>query len=97
MPQELRSVQGLSQYQAALLEFSGLAAANCSTVSCCLQVTRNKAITYSLTFSDSVSLDTGFLATAVKNLLVVLPCSERKAILHNTKMWSTILTACEVS
>ena len=80
MPQELRSVQGLSQYQAALLEFSGLAAANCSTVSCCLQVTRNKAITYSLTFSDSVSLDTGFLDTAVKNLLVVLPCNERNFV-----------------
>ena len=80
MPQELRSVQGLSQYQAALLEFSGLAAANCSTVSCCLQVTRNKAITYSLTFSDSVSLETGFLDTAVKNLLVVLPCNERNFV-----------------
>ena len=74
MPLEHRSIQGLS------LEFSGLAAANCSTVSCCLQVTRNKAITYSLTFSDSVSLETGFLDTAVKNLLVVLPCNERNFV-----------------
>ena len=80
MPLEHRSIQGLSQYQAALLEFSGLAAANCSTVSCCLQVTRNKAITYSRTFSDSVSLDTGFLDTAVKNLLVVLPRNERNFV-----------------
>ena len=79
-PLEHRSIQGLPQYQAALLEFSGLAAANCSTVSCCLQVTRNKAITYSLTFSDSVSLETGFLDTAVKNLLVVLPCNERNFV-----------------
>ena len=37
-----------------------------------IQVTRNKAITYSYTIWDSVSLDTEFLATAVKNLWVVL-------------------------
>ena len=33
-----------------------------------IQVTRSKAITYYFTIWDSVSLDTGFLATAVKNL-----------------------------
>ena len=37
-----------------------------------IQVTRNKAITYSYTIWDRVSLDTGFLATAVKNLWVFL-------------------------
>ena len=34
-----------------------------------IQVTRNKAITYSYTVWDRVSLDTGFLATAVKNFV----------------------------
>ena len=34
-----------------------------------IQVTRNKAITYSYTIWDRVSLDTGFLATAVKNFV----------------------------
>ena len=51
-----------------------------------IQVTRNKAITYSYTIWDRVSLDTGFPATAVKNLWVVLSFNARKAIPHNTKM-----------
>ena len=33
-----------------------------------MQVTRNKANAYSYTIWDSISLDIGFLATAVKNL-----------------------------
>ena len=37
-----------------------------------IQVIRNKAITYSYTIWDRVSLDTGFLANAVKNLWVVI-------------------------
>ena len=51
-----------------------------------IQVTRNKAITYSYTIWDHVSLDTGFLANAVKNLRMVLSFNARKAIPHNTKM-----------
>ena len=68
-----------------------------------IQVTRNKAITYSYTIWDHVSLDKGFLATAVKNLWVV---TARKAIPHNTKMIKNVakaistiynkMTACEV-
>ena len=50
-----------------------------------IQVTRNKAITYSYTIWGRLSLDTGFLATAVKNLWVVLSFNARKAIPHNTK------------
>ena len=71
-----------------------------------IQVTRNKAITYSYTIWDRVSLDTGFLATAVKNLWVVLSFNARKAIPHNTKMINNVakailtiyneMTACEV-
>ena len=49
-----------------------------------IQVTRNKAITYSYTIWDSVSLDTGFLATAFTDLWVVLSFNARKAIPHNT-------------
>ena len=71
-----------------------------------IQVTRNKAITYSYTIWDRVSLDTGFLATAVKNLWVVLSFNARLAIPHNTKMINNVakailtiyneMTACEV-
>ena len=71
-----------------------------------VEVTRNKAITYSYTIWDRVSLDTGFLATAVKNLWVVLSFNARKAIPHNTKMINNVakailtiyneMTACEV-
>ena len=55
---------------------------------------------------DCVSLDTGFLATVVKNLWVVLSFNARKAIRHNTKMINNVakailtiyneMTACEV-
>ena len=58
-----------------------------------IQVTRNKAITYSYTIWDSVSLDTGFLATAVKNLWVVLSFNARKAIPHNTGLINNVATA----
>ena len=72
-----------------------------------IQVTRNKAIyTYSYTIWDRVSLDTGFLATAVKNLWVVLSFNARNAIPHNTKMINNVakailtiyneMAACEV-
>ena len=71
-----------------------------------IQVTRNKGIAYSYTIWDRVSLDTGFLATAVKNLWVVLSFNARKAIPHNTKMINNVakailtiyneMTACEV-
>ena len=71
-----------------------------------IQVTRNKAITYSYTIWDRVSLDKGFLATAVKNLWVVLSFNARKAIPHNTKMTNNVakailtiyneMTACKV-
>ena len=72
-----------------------------------IQVTRNKAITYSYTaIWGRLSLDTGFLATAVKNLWVVLSFNARKAIPHNTKMINNVakailtiyneMTACEV-
>ena len=71
-----------------------------------IQVTRNKAITYSYTIWDRVSLDTGFLATAVKNLWVVLSFNAREAIPHNTKMINNVakaiftsyneMTVCEV-
>ena len=50
-----------------------------------VEVTRNKAITYSYTIWDRVFLDTGFLATAAKNLWVVLSFNARKASPHNTK------------
>ena len=50
-------------------------------------------ITYSYTIWDSVSLDTGFLATAIKNLWVVLSFNARKAIPHNTKMIKNVATA----
>ena len=71
-----------------------------------IQVTRNTAITYSYTIWDRVSLDTGFPATAVKNLGVVLSFNACKAIPHNTKMINNVakailtiyneMTACEV-
>ena len=71
-----------------------------------IQVIRNKAITYSYTIWDRVSLDTGCLATAVKNLWVVLSFNARLAIPHNTKMINNVakailtiyneMTACEV-
>jgi len=72
-----------------------------------IQVTRNKAIiSYCYTIWDRVSLDTGFLATAVKNLWVVLSFNARKAILHNSKMINNVakailtiyneMTECEV-
>ena len=58
------------------------------------QVTRNKAIiTYSCTIRDRVSLDTGFLATAGKDLLVVLSFNARKAIPHNTNMINNVAKA----
>ena len=46
-----------------------------------IQVTRNKAITYSYTIWDSVSLDIGFLATAVKNSVMLKrrPCRLKTA------------------
>ena len=58
-----------------------------------IQVTRNKAITYSYAIWDSVSLDTGFLATAVKNLWVVLSFNARKAIPHNTGLINNVATS----
>ena len=71
-----------------------------------IQVTRNKAITYSYTIWDRVSLDTGFLAMAGKNLWVLLSFNARKSIPHNTKMINNVakailtiyneMTACEV-
>ena len=57
-----------------------------------IQVTRNKAITCSYTFWDTASLDTGFLATAVKNLWVVLSFNARKAIPHNTGLINNVAT-----
>ena len=51
-----------------------------------VQVTRKKAITHSYTIWDRVSLDTAFLANAVKNLWVVLSFNARKAIPHYTKI-----------
>ena len=50
-----------------------------------IQVTRKKAITHSYTIWDRLSLDTAFLANAVKNLWVVLSFNARKAIPHYTK------------
>ena len=47
-----------------------------------IQVTRKKAITHSYTIWDRVSLDTAFLANAVKNLWVVFSFNARKAIPH---------------
>jgi len=40
-----------------------------------------------------VSLDTGFLATAVKNFRVVLSFNARKAIPHNTGLINNVVTA----
>ena len=57
-----------------------------------IQVTRNKAITCSYTLWDTASLDTGFLATAVKNLWVVLSFNARKAIPHNTGLINNVAT-----
>ena len=51
-------------------------------------------ITYSYTIWDSVSLDTGFLATSIKHLWVVLSFNARKAIPHHTKkMINKVATA----
>ena len=61
-----------------------------------IQVTRNKSITYSYTIWDSVSLDTGFLATAFTDLWVVLSFNARQAIPHNTGLINHVATAIYV-
>ena len=60
-----------------------------------IQVTRNKAITYSYTIWDSVYLDTGFLTTVTKNLWLFLSFNARKAILHNTGQINNVATAIQ--
>ena len=50
-------------------------------------------ITYSYTIWDSASLDTGFLATSIKHLWVVLWFNASKVIPHNTKMINKVATA----